>query len=59
VNNVGGSPKAIAFYRALSNDSKLKKGIDDAKELLRSKTDIGNKIEKKKFPKEYIKEYQN
>jgi len=37
--------------------SRLKKEIDQAKELLRSKADIGNKIEKKKIPREYKREY--
>ena len=57
VNNVGGSDKARAFFNSLPNDSRLKKEIDQAKELLKSRTDIGNKIEKKKIPKEYIRDF--
>lgn len=56
-NKVGGSPKAREFYNSLSKDSRLKKEIDQANELLKDKADIGDKIEKKKIPKEYIRDF--
>lgn len=55
VNNVGGGPKARRFYDSLPSDDRLKKEIDQAKELLKSRADIGDKIEKKKIPKQYVK----
>lgn len=57
VNNVGGSAKAREFYNSLPDDSRLKKEIDRARELLKSRADIGDKIEKKKIPKEYVREF--
>lgn len=57
VNRVGGSDRARAFYHSLSDDSKLKKEIDQANELLKSKADIGNKIEKRKIPRVYVDEF--
>lgn len=57
VNNVGGSDRARKFYKSLPEDSRLKKEIDLAKELLKSRADIGDKIEKKKIPKEYVREF--
>lgn len=56
-NKVGGSPKARQFYNSLPKDSRLKKEIDQASELLKDKADIGDKIERRKIPKEYIRDF--
>jgi len=56
-NNVGGSPTARRFYCSLPKDSRLKKEIDHANELLKDKADIGDKIEKRKIPKEYTRKF--
>ncbi len=57
VNKVGGSPRAREFYNSLPKDGRLRKEIDQANELLKDKADIGDKIEKKKIPKEYVKDF--
>lgn len=57
VNKVGGSPKAREFYNSLPKASRLKKEIDQASELLKDKADIGDKIERRKIPKEYIRDF--
>ena len=55
--HVSGSKEFETFYRSLSDKDELKRHIDEAMDSLKEDLDIGNKIEKRLWPKKYIKKY--
>ncbi len=54
---VSGSKEFETLYRNLSSEDELKRRIDEAMDSLKEEPDIGNKIEKRLWPKEYVKKY--
>jgi hypothetical protein len=52
-----GTPEFMAFYTTLGKDCDLYKRIKDLLEILRGDMLAGDKIEKKKWPRIYIKKY--
>lgn len=53
---VSGAPDFMKFYERLTNQQ-LKKQIDTAMDLLKSKPDAGNSIERNRWPSKYIHEH--
>jgi len=54
---VSGSKEFERFYKSLNANEELKRYIDDAMDSLKEEPAIGNKIEKKLWPKKYVKNY--
>ena len=56
-DDLRGTPEFEAFYSSLGEDCELRKVIKDCLDSLRRDMFVGDKIEKKKWPKKYVKEY--
>jgi hypothetical protein len=52
-----GTPKFAAFLSSLDNDCELYRRIRTALEAIKANMAVGDKIEKKKFPKIYVRKY--
>jgi len=52
-----GTPEFVAFYSSLSEDCELHERIENILDILRGDLLAGDKIEKKKWPKIYVKKY--
>lgn len=55
--SVRGSPKFTKFYFSLEANGPLKRIIDGAMDKLKSNPTLGDKIEKKLWPKKYVRGY--
>jgi len=56
-DDLRGTPEFEAFYSSLGEDCELRKVIKDCLDSLRRDMFVGDKIEKKKWPRKYVKEY--
>ena len=55
--HVSGSKEFEKFYNSLNPNDDLRGYIDEAMDSLKEDPTIGDKIEKKLWPKEYVKKY--
>lgn len=56
-DDLRGTPEFKAFYTGLSKNCELYKKIENALDKLRVNMIAGKKVEKKKWPKTYVKKY--
>lgn len=53
-----GTPEFKAFYSSLDKGCELRKVIEKCLDSLRKDMLVGDKVEKRKWPKKYVKEYR-
>ena len=56
-DDLRGTPEFKTFYSSLGENCELRKIIENCLDSLREDMLVGDKIEKKKWPKKYIKKY--
>ena len=56
-DDLRGSPEFAAFFQDLDNDCELYRRIRAALDAIKADMLVGDKIEKKKFPKIYVRKY--
>lgn len=54
---VSGTEEFVEFFKALHPSDELRKSIEEAMDSLQADHLIGNKIEKKLWPKKYVRKY--
>ena len=57
-DDLRGTPEFNAFYSSFGKDCELRKVIEKCLDSLREDMLVGDKIERRKWPKKYVREYR-
>jgi mRNA-degrading endonuclease RelE of RelBE toxin-antitoxin system len=55
--DVYGTKEFVILYKKLNPNDQLKKPIDDAMDLMKANPTIGDRIEKRLWPRQYVRKY--